>query len=111
MSSPRLFEAMREGLLSCGLEILDVGLVPTPLLYFSVIDLVVDGGVMITGSHNPPEHNGFKIVSGGSTIFGEDIQQIKQILLKDDFKTGKGSVRQADVKASYVAKVKKSIRH
>lgn len=111
MSSPRIFEVMREGLMSCGLEILDVGLVPTPLLYFSVVDLVVDGGIMITGSHNPPEHNGFKIVSGPSTIFGEDIQEIKQILLKGDFKTGKGSVRQADVKASYVSKVKKSVKH
>ena len=85
LSSDRLHDALLEGLLSTGLEIFDIGVVPTPLLYFSVFHLETRGGVMITGSHNPAEYNGFKIMAGKSTIHGEDIQKIRELIERQDF--------------------------
>ena len=64
------------GLMASGCQVTDIGVVPTPVLYYSVFHLKADGGVMITGSHNPPEFNGFKVVCGSSTIHGEEIQEI-----------------------------------
>jgi phosphomannomutase/phosphoglucomutase len=111
VSSPRIAEAMRNGLTACGLEVIDVGLVPTPLSYFSVIELKTQGGVMITGSHNPSEHNGFKITCGSSTIHGEEIQEIKHILLKGDFATGRGTSRQENVVERYMKMVAANVKH
>lgn len=111
LSSPRIFDAFSEGLLSTGLEIIDIGLVPTPLLYFSVLHLKTDGGIMITGSHNPAEHNGFKICSGPSTIYGEDIQEIKYTAQKRDFTTGNGKMRSQEIKEDYIQMVLKNIRN
>ena len=72
LSGPRLHAALLEGLMSSGCEVTDVGVVPTPLLYYSVYNLKADGAVQITGSHNPAEYNGFKSVCGGGAIFGAD---------------------------------------
>ncbi len=83
MSSPRFRDLLVRGLNQVGCDVLDVGRVPTPVLYFAVFTEEVDGGVMITGSHNPPDHNGFKICLGKSTIFGEQIQAIKNIALAE----------------------------
>jgi phosphomannomutase / phosphoglucomutase len=111
VSSPRIHKALLKGLLGCGLEVIDVGLVPTPLLYFATRELKVDGGLMITGSHNPPEHNGFKIVMGASTIHGEDIQVLKDMVLKGKFATGeKGTVRSENIIPRYIEMVVKNIR-
>src|SRR5581483_5755060 len=85
LSSPRLRDALLEGLLRSGCEVTDIGVVPTPVLYYSVFHLGADGGVMITGSHNPPEFNGFKVVCGGSTIHGEAIQEVRRILQTGEF--------------------------
>src|SRR3954470_22792841 len=74
VTSPRLHKALRSGILSTGVSVIDVGIVATPLLYFSVFHFDSDGGVQITGSHNPPEDNGFKILKGKSTIHGAEIQ-------------------------------------
>ena len=71
LSSPRLRDALMRGLKASGCEVADLGVVPTPVLYYSVFHLKADGAVMITGSHNPPEFNGFKVVSGTSTIYGD----------------------------------------
>jgi phosphomannomutase / phosphoglucomutase len=109
VSSPRLHAALTEAFLGCGLEIVDIGVVPTPLLYFSVFHLDADGGVMITGSHNPAEHNGFKICIGKTTIHGEDIQKIKHIQLKGDFVSGKGKRSETNVVPAYWDYVVKSI--
>lgn len=111
VSSDRIRSALVQGLLSTGINIIDIGLVPTPLLYFSVFDLKTDGGIMITGSHNPPEHNGFKICVGKTTIHGEDIQEIKNILVKGSFVSGKGKLEQANVIPSYTEMIMKNIRH
>ena len=69
-----------------------IGMVPTPVLYHAVYTKPVDGGVMITGSHNPPDHNGFKICLGKSTLFGSQIQEIKEIALAGEFARGTGTV-------------------
>ena len=93
---------MHEGLLSTGWDVVDVGLVPTPLLYFSLYHLEVDGGVQITGSHNPPEYNGFKVGIGKTTIYGKEIQKIREIGDSQIFHKGKGSVEDVDVTAPYL---------
>jgi phosphomannomutase/phosphoglucomutase len=78
LSSPRIARSMEEALLASGIDVLDVGKVPTPLLYFSLFKLPVDGGVMITGSHNPSADNGIKMAIGKETIFGNTIQEIRK---------------------------------
>jgi phosphomannomutase/phosphoglucomutase len=105
VSSERLRNALIKGLLSTGCEVTDVGAVPTPLLYYSVFHLKAEGGVMITGSHNPAEYNGFKIVSGGSTIHGDDIQAILKLIQAGDFEQGQGSEKSYDIVSPYVDEV------
>jgi len=102
LSSPRLHDALVEGLIGTGCQVTDIGIVPTPLLYFSAIHLKADGAVMITGSHNPPEFNGFKTVCGPTTLHGETIQEVLQLLQKRDFEKGQGSVREQDVSQAYI---------
>src|SRR5579864_5808273 len=91
LSSTRLRNALIQGLTASGCHVTDVGVVPTPLLYYSVFHLQADGAVMITGSHNPAEYNGFKIVSGTSTIHGDEIQELRRMIERHDFTAGQGS--------------------
>lgn len=109
LSSPRIAQGMRQGLLGSGLDVVDIGLVPTPLLYFSVFHLDVGGGVMITGSHNPGDQNGLKIMSGKSTVFGEDIQEILAIAKREDFERGQGRLTEVDIKPAYLDAVQESV--
>lgn len=108
-SFPVLKDALIKGLLESGLEVTDIGMVPTPLLYFSIQELNLDGGIMITGSHNPPEYNGFKICVGTSTIHGEEIQKIRRIQEANDFKAGEGILARADVTKAYLDYLSKNI--
>ena len=108
LSSDRLHDIFEEGLRSTGLNVIDVGLVPTPLLYYSVFHLKVDGGLMITGSHNPPDQNGFKIMSGLSTIHGRDIQEVLRICKSKDFRSGKGTLKTTDVRLAYMDEICKN---
>src|SRR5438105_3960562 len=80
LSSTRLRYALKEGLLSTGCDVTDIGVVPTPLLYYSAVHLNADGAVMITGSHNPAEFNGFKTVCGSGTLHGETIQAVLHLI-------------------------------
>ena len=89
-SSSRLRNGLHEALLETGLHVIDLGVCPTPLLYFSLYQLKPDGGVMITGSHNPAEYNGFKVALGKSTIHGQEIQEIRRILESGDLVQGQG---------------------
>lgn len=84
-SSPGFCELLTKGFNETGCDVVLIGMVPTPVLYHTVYTRPVDGGVMITGSHNPPDHNGFKICLGKSTLFGSQIQEIKEIALKAPF--------------------------
>jgi phosphomannomutase/phosphoglucomutase len=105
LSSPRLRDALMRGLKASGCEVTDLGVVPTPVLYYSAFNLKADGAVMITGSHNPPEFNGFKTVCGATTIYGEAIQQIYRLIEAGDLATGAGSETSADVVTPYVEEV------
>jgi len=102
LSSPDLSQGLIEGLMECGVQVVDLGMVPTPLLYFSLHHLETDGGVQITGSHNPPEFNGFKICLGKATIHGEEIQEIRKISESGKFISGKGTLDKADMNDPYL---------
>lgn len=107
-SSPRYCDLLVKGLNECGCDAVLIGRVPTPVLYHTVFTIPVDGGVMITGSHNPPHHNGFKICLGKSTIHGSQIQEIKEIALRDDigsFADAVGSVERMDVLDDYISDI------
>ena len=110
LSSPRLGQALLRGLVASGCEVTDIGVVPTPVLYYSVFRLKADGGVMITGSHNPPEFNGFKTVCGSSTIHGDAIQELHRMIETGDLASGQGSAATADVVTPYVAEVSSQFR-
>lgn len=103
-TSPRIKEALCKGIISTGIDVVDIGMSPTPLLYFTVFHYGLDGGVMVTGSHNPKEYNGLKMMIGEETLYGESIQQIKNIILKNDFMKGKGKISKKDVKDDYIEK-------
>ncbi len=105
LSGDRLHEALLKGLLATGCTVIDVGRVPTPLLYYSVFHLHVGAGVMITGSHNPAEYNGFKVMVGKSTIFGDEIQQMYRLIAAGDFDSGQGSVSEFDIVTPYVNEI------
>ena len=102
LSSPRLHDALIEGLLATGCEVTDIGVVPTPLLYFSATHLEADGAVMITGSHNPSEFNGFKTVCGSASLHGESIQDIRRLIDARDFAAGHGTHHSMDVIPAYL---------
>src|SRR5208283_5143948 len=97
LSSTRLRDALIAGLKASGCGVTDIGVAPTPALYYAVIHLPADGGVMITGSHNPPEFNGFKTVCGASTIHGPAIQELRRMIETGDYLSGAGSETMADV--------------
>ncbi|HHL40385.1 MAG TPA: phosphomannomutase/phosphoglucomutase [Deltaproteobacteria bacterium] len=105
-SSARLRDALVRGLTSAGLDCLDLGECPTPLQYFSIHSLGLDGGIMITGSHNPPEYNGFKISVGKETIHGEEIQELKEIMREEPPPAAPaaapGSVETTDIISRYI---------
>ncbi len=101
VSSPEFCAILTEGFNKCGLDVVLIGRVPTPVLYHTVFTENVDGGVMITGSHNPPDHNGFKICLGKQTLFGSQIQEIKQIALAGEFAEGVGTTEKIEVLGDY----------
>ncbi|MBU0732713.1 MAG: phosphomannomutase/phosphoglucomutase [Proteobacteria bacterium] len=102
LSSPDLAAWLSRALVASGMEIVDIGTVPTPVLYFSIHHLRVDGGIQITGSHNPPAFNGFKICLGEMSVYGEEIQKIRKIAESGDFIAGNGKVGKTDVRAAYI---------
>lgn len=110
LSSPDLRLGVMEGMTDTGMDVKDLGMVPTPLLYFSLHHLEVDGGVQITGSHNPPEYNGFKVCLGKTTIYGKEIQKLREIGESGSFPKGRGSVEAIDVIQPYGEEVLKRIR-
>jgi phosphomannomutase/phosphoglucomutase len=91
-SGELLARAVRDGIARAGGTAIDVGTVPTPALYLAVTELGVDGGIQVTGSHNPPEFNGFKMVLGGGTLHGDDIQELRQLIETDAMDSGEGEL-------------------
>ncbi len=109
LSSKSFSEALIEGLISTGCDVVNLGVCPTPVYYFSVFHLDRDGGVMVTGSHNPPEFNGFKVSVGKTTIFGEEIQKLGRRVERGDFVTGRGNLSEAEIIRPYQDYIKKNI--
>ena len=105
-SSPMLAESMAEGLAASGIDVTDIGCGPTPMLYFAAHTQGLDGGVMVTGSHNPPDYNGFKLTLGKAPFFGEDIQELGRIAAAADYEAGAGQVRRVSVLQAYVERVR-----
>jgi phosphomannomutase / phosphoglucomutase len=101
LSSDAYHNFLIKGLNAAGINTIDIGLCATPMLYFSIRHLHVGGGVMITGSHNPPEFNGFKICIGHSTIYGEQIQELRKIMQSGKYSRGRSTARQKDISADY----------
>lgn len=104
-TSPDLAEAVIRGIRGAGVDVIDVGTVPTPVLYFATVHYRTDGGIQITGSHNPPEYNGFKMVVGGRALYGEAIQRLRHMIETDDLAVGNGNVERRDVLQDYIADV------
>jgi phosphomannomutase len=105
LSSPDLVAAAIEGLRSTGLTVLAIGLGPTPMLYFAVHHLGTDGGLQVTGSHNPPSHNGFKMALAGGPVYGDAIAEIGRIAGRGAYARGEGGVEPVDVFEAYVARL------
>jgi len=109
LSSDELATALIEGMLSQGADVYDLGPCPTPLLYFSLFHLETDGGIMITGSHNPPEYNGFKICVGHDTIHGQEIQHLKEIYYSADLpEASPGKIANYGIIPPYMAYIKEA---
>ena len=104
-SSPGLGAAMCRGLNATGVDTLFVGTVPTPALYFAAIEFGTDAGIQITGSHNPPEYNGIKMVRDGGAIYGEAIQELRRTIEAADFASGTGESRDAEILDRYVEEI------
>ncbi|MHB0776842.1 phosphomannomutase/phosphoglucomutase [Halomonas sp. WWR20] len=105
-SGPDMVGALTEGLRAAGCDVIDIGMVPTPVLYFAANTIDgVSSGVAVTGSHNPPDYNGFKIMIGGATLSGDDITDLYRRIEEEDFTSGEGSYREQDVRDAYLERI------
>lgn len=109
LSSPPLAAALAEGLCESGVTVLDVGCVPTPLLYFAAISRSEGSGVMLTGSHNPPDYNGIKVMLGGDTLHGEAIQSLRRRIAERDFATATGRLEDCAVVDDYLQRLNEKV--
>ncbi|HEX2605591.1 MAG TPA: phosphomannomutase/phosphoglucomutase [Oxalicibacterium sp.] len=105
LSGPELAAALAEGLQSAGVDVIDLGVVATPMLYFGTHVLDANSGIMVTGSHNPPDYNGFKMVLAGEAIYGDTIQSLYKTIVDKNFSEGKGSYRTHDIADEYLKRI------
>jgi phosphomannomutase / phosphoglucomutase len=105
LSGPELAAALAEGITRAGIDVVDIGCVPTPVTYFAAFELGTDSCVSVTGSHNPPDYNGLKMVLGGQTLFGELIQDLRRRIEEGRLAEGHGSIRHADVREAYLSRI------
>lgn len=110
LTSDLYTEKVIEGLLSTGCDVVDIGVCPTPVMYFSIQHFKKEGGVMVTASHNPPEYNGFKLCSGTDSIHGEDIKALYRMIEEGKFREGKGTLSQADAITPYKSYLYENIK-
>lgn len=111
VSGPAMLEALKEGIMACGLDVIDIGLVPTPVLYYAAMQLEgTNSGIMVTGSHNPPDYNGFKCVLAGKTLAGEEITQLYERIQQQGFVSGEGFAGTAEVKEDYLNAITRVIK-
>ncbi len=109
LSGPELVQSLIQGLLESGCQVSDIGMVPTPALYYAANVLAGKSGVMLTGSHNPPDYNGFKIVVAGDTLANEQIQALRQRIETNDLASGMGSVEQVEILERYFKQIRDDI--
>ncbi|MEW6164907.1 MAG: phosphomannomutase/phosphoglucomutase [Pseudomonadota bacterium] len=105
LSGPLLAGALAEGIRAAGVDVVDIGCVPTPVTYFAAHHLKIGSCVSVTGSHNPPDYNGFKMVLGGETLHGERIQALRRRIVDADFSSGRGVLCRADIRAAYLDRI------
>ncbi|MBI5780230.1 MAG: phosphomannomutase/phosphoglucomutase [Rhodocyclales bacterium] len=105
LSGPRLAAALAEGIMAAGVDVIDIGAVPTPVTYFAAEHLGTRSCVSVTGSHNPPQYNGFKMVLAGETLYGPLIQDLRRRLVEGELESGTGQRRQADVREAYFTRI------
>ena len=105
LSGPDLIAALSKGIRSTGCDVINIGMVPTPVLYFSTYHLETGTGIMVTGSHNPPEYNGLKMMIGGDTLFGDGIQDLYQRLVNNDLASGEGGYSETDIMDAYLDRI------
>jgi phosphomannomutase/phosphoglucomutase len=110
LSGPSLSQALARGLQSAGVDVIDIGRVTTPMLYFATYHLQTGSGVMVTGSHNPPDYNGLKMVIAGETLSGDAIQGLRKRIESGKLTSGKGACRQAEVAEAYLKRVTGDIK-
>lgn len=112
LSGERLAGALMEGITSAGVDVIDIGMVPTPVLYFATVHFGYGTGVAVTGSHNPPEYNGLKMMIGGITLFADQIQGILARIRNEDWRTAEvpGTIRREDVVPAYLERVLSDVR-
>lgn len=104
-TSPKLKDALTKGLTSTGIDVFDIGMGPTPMLYYATYALSAGGGVMITGSHNPPNHNGFKMMLGGKSFYGKQIQDLGALSATGPFEQGAGTVIEKPIMEDYITRL------
>ena len=102
LSSPELAGGVRTGLTAAGVNVVDVGTVPTPALNFAAAHEHTDGAIQVTGSHNPPEYNGFKLGIAGRSLYGDAIQEIRELIASEDYESGTGAVESLDILPTYI---------
>jgi len=105
VSGPDLIKALSEGIQAAGVDVVDIGMVPTPGLYYATYKLETGTGVMVTGSHNPPEYNGLKMVLDGAALFGDGIQELHKRIVDGNFSSGEGSYSTTDIMDDYLQRV------
>ena len=105
LSSARLMRALGEGLRQSGVDVLDIGEVPTPVLYYAALEYCDGSGLMITGSHNPPQYNGVKMMMDGHTLAGNDVSGIYETINGGEFRSGDGSLRALDIRDEYIGRI------
>jgi len=105
LSGPELAAALAKGLQAAGVDVIDLGMVATPMLYFATEVLDAQSGIMVTGSHNPPDYNGFKMVLGGEAIYGDTIGALHQLIVKNDLAQGAGQYHTHDIRPAYLARI------
>jgi phosphomannomutase/phosphoglucomutase len=110
LSGPRLSRALAKGLNAAGIDVIDIGVVATPMVYFATHHFKTGSGVMVTGSHNPPDYNGLKMMIAGDTLSGESIQELRKLIERRDFASGTGKVEAADIAQDYLNRITSDVK-
>ena len=110
LSGPAMSQALARGIQKAGIDVIDVGMVATPMTYFAAYELKTNSAVMVTGSHNPPDYNGLKMVLGGETLSGDTIQGLRERLEKNDLVNGSGSYKTHDIASAYIERIVSDVK-